>query len=755
MVNSFLFSYAFKDLFRQKTRTYLGIFGVAISLFLLTAVSFATDSISANYISFVTEDSGNQDMILTTRPYANQPENQTAYFDYQELTQQIQANFSEIAHFLPRADFWSSINTDSQNDQDSKTYFQIVAMNFSLEEEIHFGQFKDLTSGINLEQGLPVNSCIVSNEFAQDLNLSTGEIIEVKVFPLDAKINLTITSMFTQSMKFPKDDERDVVVDIGWWGQTANAIRGNNSLPVDTWVNKTDKLVLLLANEGMIYDTRDVDGSIKHVSDLGGQILVYLNINAWDLDYPKLTLLFYSKYLSMTMQILFMMITIVAMLISGILINGILSTNVEERIREYGINRVLGARKNYNLYLILLQSSILCGIGTLIGILSAYFFDRYALMAIAENQLVKNGFNIQMLFVAKPLSFVLSFAIGIGVSLFVSVTPALKVRRMKIVHAINPYRSSDEVYKMVKEGGANKKLIIIGIVFAANAGFIYFIIPRVLLSLEIALLVNIMIGTLLLFLIGVSLMAIGLMPLLIRLLVKIFTPFHKKIMNIVKITVHRHERRNLSTVVMFVLAFSFIMFTTSMISIQSAQVGALIEYRYGSDIVITPRSYNLNSPTTDIIEDIMHIQGIERVSTLLADDNDLEEIHAEENIQYSVNLGDYINFKYSKITLYGIDQNYKDTIMDNMQPYIRFTEGNPETAFKAVFNNSKAEIPNIIISTHVANDLQIHLNDNVRLTFNRGTEEKIMVVHIVGVAKNMPGLRRFMEGALGGGMMTD
>jgi len=752
-LNTFLIRYAFKDLFRQKTRTFLGVFGIGISIFLLTTVSFGTDTISYSFVDFITLDAGNHDLVLEARSHYGQPENWTDYFDYEDIIQEITQNTSEIEYFLARSEFDSWVNFDDP--ELSSSYAEMTALDVAFEESIQFGEYENIKSGVNLAEGLPTNHCIVSVEFADKYNLQAGDQINVWVHQVQASVNLTISSEFTTELKFRLWDEPTIIVDLSWWGQTADKMAETTEAgyPVDTWVGKTDHLVLILKDASTLYDTRDVEGSEAKISQIGEDIILTLGLNEWKLDYPKLELLFLSEFLSMFMSIIFIMIGLLTMLLSGILINGLLSTSVEERIREYGINRVLGARKNYNLKLILIQATLICLAGTTLGVILSYFSLKYILMGIVENMLAKRGFRIAFTFIASPRSVILSYIIGVGVSLIVSIAPVLKVMNSSIVSSINPYRTTDEVYHMEKEGGPNKKLIILGAIFAGNTGFVFFLIPRVLLSLKIAVLAGILIGTLLLFMIGVSLMAVGLMPLILRMLIKIFTPRNQTLMNIVKTTIHRHRRRNLSTTVMLILSFSFIMFTTSMGEIQSAQVASLIQYEMGSDLLITPRYYNLQTPTVSFRDEIMQYDGIERASMLLANADELERIYSEEGKTFGVQMGDLINYNYARIRLYGIDTNFVNTISDEMQQYIRFTEGDKEYAFDAVFDEDEI---NVIISTHVASDLSVHLGEKVRLTFYRGTDEEIFVANIVGVAKNMPGMPQFKEGGLlAGGQLED
>jgi len=743
-MNSFLWSYAFRDLFRQKTRTILGIVGVSVSLFLLTTVSFITDTISYSYINYVTADSGNQDMVFSIRHYATEPPNRTSFFPYEEISEKIRNATDQIEHFIPRLQANGSRVEYLDPNMTISSSASFCALNFSYEDQIGFGRFTNIDQSIMDSNRIPDNSCLISAEYALFTNLSVGDSLFFYYRPLNTTIPLQVVSIYSHFQKFPLSEEPNIVVDLNWWVQYAPD-HNNNARSVVSWGDSVNRLILILKDAQTIYDIRDVAGTEKEISDIGAIILLELGIEAYRLSYPKLELLFISEFLSFSMNILFLVITLVTMLISGILINSILSTSVEERIREYGINRVLGARKNYNLKLIIIQSSILCIFGTTIGILFSAFFVNVAAVRIIDYYLVQNNIFVELVVVLQPESVLISYAIGIGVSMLVSIAPALKVMGMKIVESINPYRSTDEVFKLEKEGGMKYRLIINGIILSLHAGSIYFLIPRVLLSLELRLLGSILIITLLLFLIGVSLIAIGFMPFFIRVLVKFFEPFNQKLINIIKITVHRHQRRNLSTIIMFVLSFSFIVFTTSMVQIQLEQVGGLIRYEAGSDIYIRPDEYTLNSPTIELATQIMEIDGIERTSAIIASAYDLENIYFEEEKEFEVQIGDYINFASAEVRLFGVDENFKDTLYD--QSLIQFSEGTPEQAFQDVYNETAI---NIIIAASIASDLKLHLGDIARLTFQRGTEEEPFLGRVVGVAKSMPGTQgRFAENGLG------
>ncbi len=62
-----------------------------------------------------------------------------------------------------------------------------------------------------------------------------------------------------------------------------------------------------------------------------------------------------------------------------------------------------------------------------------------------------------------------------------------------------------------------------------------------------------------------------------------------------------------------------------------------------------------------------------------------------------------------------------------------------EDAFLEIFEETQ-DVINIIISSMVASQLKIRMDDFARLTFTRGTEESAYICKVVGVLKNCPGL---------------
>jgi len=792
-----IFRFAFDDLKKQKLRTFLGVFGVMISIGLLAVVLFLADSISVSFIDYLSIDAGNQDMVITTRHYNGEPENRSSYFEYNDVINTIEDITDEIGDYIPRFEVHGQVNVSESFDTNELTNMQestlIAGINFSLENEIEFGYFTvpNTENEIYDVNKLKINRCAIYYGFSNLIKYKEGDDIEltITIHHGDKTIQKTVVwkvdFVFDFYMKWPSDYRKEnlIVVDV----ETLYSLFG-----YDDFKGRCSKLILTFANGNDYYDVRDIEGTERRVKEIAAEINIALGLEEWNVDLPKLDILGYSEYLSMGITVIFVFVSIIGMLISGILINGILKTSVEEKIREFGIYRTLGGYKRNNLSIVILQGFLLCNFGTLLGIAIAYFGTQYILIPFAEGYLL-GGTDIgaTLGFSATWVSFLIAYSMGIGVGLIVSVSPALKVMRLQLIESIHPYRHEDTLYHLQKKATVNYKLIIVGIILAANGGFIYFVIPRLLVSMNFSLMAGTFIAILMIFLIGLTLAGLGLMPVVLRATIALFKPAAKRLHNVVKIFVFRYQRRNSSTIIMFAMSFSFVIFASTVIQTQSAQVGVLIRLRYGSDLVIetagwaeysdwedeygsggfgggdgegdgffglesgtTSSEINYKSPplytiqqssdyfsldpnrimTTDFAQEILNIDGVEKVSTIIASPWQLTQIYSDENKIFSAELADYAGLSSIDITLLGIDEEYPATVDAK---YIVFTRGDMETAFDTMFANDSSYY--CVISEGIAVGLDLEIGDKVRMTIRRGDEYENYVFRIIGMASSMPG----------------
>ena len=787
-----IISYALRDLGKQKVRTALGVIGIIISVGLLGIVLFVSDSISVSFVDYLSTDAGNQDMVVTVRHYNGEPANRTTFFEYKEVIDTIEDATDKIEHFVPRMEAQGKVNISEGFDSQELTQYQentlISGIDFDLENKINFGNFIEPDTNDKMKiNNLAINKCAIYTGFNELIKYKVGDMIKINLKIehgdkiLQKAVEFKVKRIFDYSLKWPAEYRQNnlIVVDI----HTLYSVFG-----YEEFDERCSKIVCTFKDSEGIYDARDVEGSEAKVKSIAEDVQLELGINEYSIDLPKLEILGYSEFLSMGITIIFVFVSIIAMLISGILINGILKTSVEERIREFGVFRTLGAHKNFNLWVVLMQGFLLCNFGTILGIAGSFFGTAFVVVPVADQYLLADiAGQGTVSFSFSIWSIIIAYAMGISVGLVVSISPALKVLKMQLIEAIHPYRHEDTLYHLQKKASVNYKLIIVGIILAVNGGFIYFVIPRLLISMDISLMAGTMISVLLIFLIGLTLAGLGILPIILRLTIEAFRPVARRLIHVIRIFVFRYQRRNTSTVIIFALSFSFVMFTSTMLDTQSAQVSVLLKLRYGSDLVLESTGWESFedeedggggmfggggggglfsvssgqnaqlqaeeesiSPnklmTTKFKDKLLAIEGIEKVSTVLASPEQLNYIYSEGNKDFSAEIADYAGLSALDITLLGIDEEYPSTVDTE---YIVFSRGNMEDSFEEIFTNSTEDYK-CIISEAIAIELNLELGDKVRLNIERGDETESYEFHIAGMSTSMPGF----SGAFGGSVYS-
>ncbi len=797
-----MFKYALTDLVKQRVRTILGIVGITISVGLLAIVLFLSDSISVSFVTYMSQDAGNQDMTITVRHYNGEPANRSSYFYSDPIAKLIEDSDrgGDIEDYIPRLEVDGKVNITEGFGEDEITDQQesalISGINLDFEKEIEFGSFVDPETSEFYDLELEAYHCAIQYGFNDLIRYDEGDKIKAYIEvddggqTIEKNVTFTVDKIFDFALKWPAEYRYDhlIVVDV----ETLYNILGYSAFE-----GRCSQLILTLSSGNEVYDVRDVDGSSAKVKEIAGDIQEEIGLSEYNIDLPKLTILGYAEFLSMGLTVIFIFVSIIAMLIAGILINGILKTSVEERIREFGIFRTLGAYKSFNLAVVLIQGLLLCFIGSAIGILGAFFGTSLVILPAVNTYWLGDflGPGQGLTFSWTPASIFIALAMGMSVGLLVSISPALKVMRLQLIESIHPYRHEDTLYHLQKKASVNYKLILVGIILAVNGGFIYFVIPRLLISMDITLLAGTLISILLIFLIGLTLAGLGLMPVILRGVIELFRPAAKRLYHVVKIFVFRYQRRNTSTVIIFALSFSFVMFTSTIFQTQSAQVGVLIELRYGSDLVMESTGWLTEEEffggvgggggigffsdntisqfpdfdggdsqnkrkavdanrimTTDFEEQLLAIEGVEKVSSVLASPFELTQIYSEKDKEFSAQLGDYAGLSTIDITLIGVDEEYPSTIKTE---YMSFSQGDPEEAFDQVFHNNTGY--HCIISEAIAIAQKLNINDKIRLMITRGDETENYVATIVGMAISMPGFAQQFGGtqysADGGGVL--
>jgi len=773
-----VFKYALKDLVRHKTRTFIGVLGITISIGLLALILFLSDSIAVTFVDYLSIDAGQQDFNVSVRHYNGEPDNRSNYFSYQPIVEIIRNDIDEVEAFIPRMSLWGDVNYSKgfeTQELTNRTRGVIISgIDFELENLLQFGSFIKPGSNELLEiPSLTLNQCAIYYGLNDEIKYAENDTIEIRMelwhgdtYYYKVK-TFTINRIFDFQLKWPINyaNRPLIVVAIN----TIYDTFGNATIN-----GKCNELILTLKEGENLYDSRDIEGSEDRVKKLAGKVQLLIGLNEYNINLPKLDILGYSEMFSVGLTIIFVFVTMISMLISGVLINGILKTSVEERIREFGIFRTLGATKRYNLIIVLAQGLLLCNFGTILGMILAQLATQYIVLPIAGAVVAESipGLAGNIIFSSTFWSFLIAYLVGLSVGLIVSISPAVKVMQLQLIESIHPYRKEDVLYKLQKKASVNYKLLIVGVILAANGVFVMFVIPRILNTGDAALMSGTLIVLLMIFLIGMTLAGLGILPLILRTFIRFFQAFTKKLAPVYRIFIFRYVRRNSSTILTFAFTFSFVIFTASIFSFLGNESVVSANLNYGADLVIETEgwfapediesfslfgdeggdflstsvnglktsqdngfSVNPNRIlTSDFEEELLKIDGIERISSVIASPFHLTQIYSEESKEFTARIGDYAGLTTQEISLIGVDEVYPSTINNE---YMEFTQGEMKLSFEQLF--IEQNFYTCIISEGISLSMDMYLGDIIRMVIQRGEESEIYTFKIVGVAAAMPG----------------
>jgi len=757
---------------RDRSKAIFAISGIMISIILLTAIGMVNDTMSFNYMELITGTTGSSDIMITRRIKSDLTFD--PFFDENIIETDLQ-EIEGVGEFFPRA---MMLVKASSNKSTSNTTLELYGIDFI--KELNNGHMGNLIivdeNGIETEDiynSEPTNGeCVILWNAAVVMNVTISDFIHLEY--QQYSIDLEIVAICTQDMKFTDFE---------------NALIITNLPQVQSFLQRTNQInfvVGVIENPELVYDVSNLKLTERKLRVIGTRIQEKLDPNIYSVAMPRLEELSAQEFLLIAMTIIFWFITLISVLITGILINSILSTSTEERVREYGVLRVVGGKKTFPVKMVIFEGLIIGVLGSVIGIIIGVLFTP----SIVNSLFIFTDFQFQnMQYVIQPDTIITAFLIGSVTSLVVSLFPALKTARINLIKSITPFHQKEEGWEVKKEGSMNVKSFLIGISVSTIGMLVFVLLPNISVTGDFMLIAGLFIGLLIAILIGLVFASVGIIPIIQSILIAIISPAIRKYANIIKISLKRNRRRNTSTIVMFAISFSFIFFITSVAEIESKNMSLNIRFQYGSDLVLINQGldYDINAITREMVEEIKDLPGIDQaaltmynifdITSILSIAFDFTEgggIFDEESIneafqnifefytaqaekKYQVKAADIASFDDLEVGFIGVEENYYE-IMDRDL----FIWSSPSSGY----NYSVTELFNrndtCIISKALASVFGIEdVGEQIRLTFYNPQIENdpgnITLFTVAGISGGMPGFFNFRSSeatAVGGGIMV-
>ena len=757
---------------RDRAKAIFAISGIAVSIILLTAIGMVNDSMSYNYMGVITSSTGNSDIIISEVSKSDLTFD--PFFDETLIENELQG-IDGVEEFFPRILMLAKASSDNIN---SSGTLQIYGIDFIKEDtngnignlNLVNNDGKETGEIYNNEPG--IGECVVLWTVAELLNVSLGDVVHLE-YQYDT-LDLEVVAICKQDSKFTDLENTLIIVNI----QQAQI-----------FLDRAGQINLIMGtieNPQAVYVVSDIDFTKRKIREIGTLIQQSLDPNIYSVSMPKLQQIISQQFMLMSMTIIFWFITIISMLVTGILINSILSTSSEERVREYGILRVVGGKKTFPVKMVVFEGVIIGVVGSIIGIILGLVGTE----PIVNTLFIATDFIIQdMEYVIQPITIIVAFSIGFGVSLVVSLFPALRTAKIDIIKSITPFHKKEEGWEIKKEGSMNIRNFLIGISLATIGMLVFLLLPIISATGDLMTVAALFIGLILAILIGLVFASVGIIPIIQSLLIGVISPLIKKYAHIIKISLKRNRRRNTSTIVMFALSFSFIFFITSVTEMESKNLSTNLKFQYGSDLVLINQGLESenNAITLDLAQELRLIHGVENTAITLFNMFDLTAIlsvlfdfsggtpsfdeeaitdafinifefySAQASTKFQVLAGDIANFDDIEIGFIGVEKNYYQLMDENLMIW-----SSPQSGFNYSFSQLYDYNDTCIIANSLASVLGINeIGEYIRLTFYNpqvpNDPGNVTLLRVVGISGGMPGFTNFKSSeatANGGGIMV-
>ncbi len=397
-----------------------------------------------------------------------------------------------------------------------------------------------------------------------------------------------------------------------------------------------------------------------------------------------------SEFLSAMQMagVIFNMLGFLTLAMGGFIIFNTFRTIVAERRHDIGMLRAIGANRATIISFVLTEGLVQGIIGTAIGLGLGYLMG--VVITAGTGPIMKQFVNIELVPVVEPALVVVSIVLGVGVTLFAGLLPALSASRVTPMEALRP--TLGEVMQRISRIGtiAGVVMIVIAIVGLFTGFF-----PLVALG-----------G--LLFLVGLVLVA----PALVRPIANLFGAMLALIFarqgtgELAQGNLTRQPSRSAITASATMIGLAIVVGAGGMMFSLTGTIMDLFKKTLGSDYLLIPPSVAIWKGDVGASETlkakINSVPGIDTVSSLRYAQSSLE------SVSLKTGTGE------TAIVVLGIDPVEYPKISS-----LDFQKGNAQEAFNAL----AADERNLIANGILAASADLHVGDVIPLATPSGQQD--------------------------------
>jgi putative ABC transport system permease protein len=300
-----------------------------------------------------------------------------------------------------------------------------------------------------------------------------------------------------------------------------------------------------------------------------------------------------------------------SLFVGAFLVFNALSMTILERTRELGMLRALGSTRTMIARSVIVEAMLLGSLGSLLGVLFGYGMAKGLVYLFGRAYL----FEITSL-ILSPFALVCAIVVGIAVTVFAALHPAMRAGRVSPVEAMRA-RSAGATTK--ESRGVSRLAPVLGLALAgAGVSWIYYLAKKLSADLGGLIYASGITAIIAAFL-GISLV----IPILVKPLAALFSPVLRLLFGVEGKMAAANATRNRGRTA---LTASALMVGISLVVAFSALGGSLLgsirdylDGSLGSDYVVQPTQQNSNAGfSAKLPEKIGRVKGVEKTTSIVS-----------------------------------------------------------------------------------------------------------------------------------------
>jgi ABC-type antimicrobial peptide transport system permease subunit len=739
--------YVLKNFSRRKIRTILMLAALIVGVGALVALNATVDTYERFYLATISNSAGDYDLVITKKEI--EPD---LLIDERAVIPIVAASDPQVKRVVSRiqgvvnVDAWPEPVTVAADDGPafvSSTQEEVVAgpihgsaefiaLNRAVDD---FGDFEVISGTIDLSPGYAV----VLQETADTFALQPGDTFDIgyslpvprqkgiesaaNVSARQARTTLTVSGIALQRGVTGLSSNDGVLVDLDY-------VRNWLELP-----GLAERIVVAF-DEG-IYSDNDPQAAAFQARSLAEQIQDLLG-ESYDYQLPRATILSDTFEAFIFFQALVSIYGILSLSVVGLLVRTMVMTNVREQTRDLALFRIMGSPRRYLFSLVAAEIATMGVIGIGLGVLGGTLLNNLVIVPFIAQQA-----NVPMADVplASPKALALSMITAAVVLAISAYAPARRAAGTKIMYAINPGVAEglglDDLAKL-RERHVNYRIFLGGLVVLFYPALIFFVFPLAFSFGVLWLQATLIFGSLLLLIVGTSLLFFPVTLPMERLLIGLVRLVSGKVGYFAQRNIIRGQNRNTLISLMIVISATLPTFFATTLAIETANTPTDTRLSNGTPLVIRKSGA--------VVVQTSH-PGPERVEVTPAEVKNrftrelLRELRADGTLgpnvavtyRFDTSIRDEVGLRNVGVRVYGLDGNLAEIAYPEG---VEWLTGGP-----ASFDEVLADPNAVIVSQGLSEYFERGLGDSLRLKGAGLDHER--TVRIVGVLGRFSGFDEF------------